>query len=317
MGVTAGDIAQYYGQAKQQVDPTYNAKATALKNSLAQNTMQLDQSKTGINNNYNNQVSMQNLNNMKSRNNISNNALGRGLSASSIVTSGLGEADQINNRLVNQINTARTGDLNNIEAQKAMLANNMNNTLAQMEGDKANEIWTLARQLQGNAFDQNYKNAQLDASNGAEKALEDYRNRQLLLQRDSQNQDSAYKNASLGIQRQNMANSQKQWEMEYALKKAQQDNALSSDAESMLGLMAQADYNKDMSSADKKKLMSSIVGAYSSIPSYNSVTKTAQDFLSKYGMNDSLYNTKLVQSPISQNAQYNNINNLISDYVRR
>jgi hypothetical protein len=260
---------------------------------------------------------MQNLNNMKSRNNISNNALGRGLSASSIVTSGLGEADQINNRLVNQINTARTGDLNNIEAQKAMLANNMNNTLAQMEGDKANEIWTLARQLQGNAFDQNYKNAQLDASNGAEKALEDYRNRQLLLQRDSQNQDSAYKNASLGIQRQNMANSQKQWEMEYALKKAQQDNALSSDAESMLGLMAQADYNKDMSSADKKKLMSSIVGAYSSIPSYNSVTKTAQDFLSKYGMNDSLYNTKLVQSPISQNAQYNNINNLISDYVRR
>ncbi|MGL4774528.1 MAG: hypothetical protein ACRC2K_13285 [Clostridium sp.] len=185
-------MADYRQQAQAQYDPSYNARVQALKNQLAQNTLSLDQSKTGINQNYDTQVGHQNLNNKISKNNISNTMLGRGLGASSIVTSGLAESDARNTRMVGEINTARTGALNDIEAQKAMLAQNMNNTLGQMAGDREKELMALANQLEDRDFEKNFKN------------------RQLALQQQAQASEAAYRNAQLAMQREQMMASQRE-----------------------------------------------------------------------------------------------------------
>lgn len=185
-------------QATQEYDSSYNQKVQTLKNQLAQNTQTLEQQKGGITANYNTQVANQNLANQKSRNNISNSALGRGLQNSSIVTSGLAEADQINNRMVGQINNDRTGALNNIDQQKATLAQNMEGTLGTMSADRLNEIATLARTLEDRDFDKSYKNNQLDMER--DKILKDQQYRNLTLA-----QEKELYNSNLAWQKENAA----------------------------------------------------------------------------------------------------------------
>ena len=155
------DQNKYMEQAKQQYDSSYNAKVTSLKNQLAQNQQALDQQKTGINNNYDLQVQEQNLNNKLNKNNVSNTILGRGLANSSIAVSGLAEQDAKNTRLVGNINRERTSALNDIESQKSLLAQNLNNTLAQMAGDRETELMALARELYNEDWNRDYQDRQL------------------------------------------------------------------------------------------------------------------------------------------------------------
>ena len=110
-------MANYYNQARQQYDQSYNMKVGALKSQLANNQLALEQQKAGINANYDTQVGNQNIANVKAKNHFSNAMLGRGIANSSIAGTGLAEQDQINNRLIGQINAQRTGALNNIDQQ--------------------------------------------------------------------------------------------------------------------------------------------------------------------------------------------------------
>lgn len=190
-------MANYRQQAQKEYDVGYNEKIQALKNQLAQNQQTLEQQKGGINANYDTQVANQNLGNKKAKNNLSNTMLGRGLSNSSIAVSGLAEADQINNRLVGQINTARTGALNDIDQQKALLGQNMQGTLAGMSADRQSAIEALARQLEDRAWDK------------------DFKNQGLALQREQMLAEQAYKNASLAQQRE-LSNAQLAWQREQA-----------------------------------------------------------------------------------------------------
>jgi hypothetical protein len=151
----------YRQQAEEQLNPKYNTDITGLKNTLAQNLLAQEQSKAGINTNFDGQVKNQNLSNIKNQNNFSNTMLGRGLSQSSIVGTGIGELGQINQRLVGDINNERTGKLNQIDAQKALLETNTNNQINTINADKENSILTLARQLENEAWDRNYKERQL------------------------------------------------------------------------------------------------------------------------------------------------------------
>lgn len=153
--------SKYYTQAEQQYNPSYNQKVTALQNQLAQNQQNLEQQKVGINANYDYQVENQNLNNRLNKNNVSNAMLGRGLANSSIAISGLAEQDAKNTRLVGDINRNRTADLNNIDQQKALLGQNYNNTLAQMEADKYDAIMALAQQLEDRDWNRDFQNRQL------------------------------------------------------------------------------------------------------------------------------------------------------------
>ena len=184
---------KYYQQAQQQYTPTYNLKVDALKNQLLSNQQNLEQQKTGINNNYDLQVQNQNLNNKLNKNNVSNTLLGRGLSNSSIAISGLAEQDAKNTRLVGDINRNRTADLNNIDEQKNLLAQNFNNTLAQMEADKLDAIMSLAYQLEDRDWDKNFKNKQLQQEYALAEMQKQYQYAQLALQREQMNSSNAWK----------------------------------------------------------------------------------------------------------------------------
>ena len=152
---------KYYQQAEQQYNPSYNGKVQALKNQLAQNQQSLEQQKTGINQNYDLQVNNANLNNRLNKNSVSNAILGRGLANSSIAISGLAEQDAKNTRIIGNIERGRLADLNNIDQQKALLGQNFNNTLAQMEADKLDAINALAMQLEDRDWNKDFQNRQL------------------------------------------------------------------------------------------------------------------------------------------------------------
>ena len=152
---------KYYQQAEQQYNPSYNGKVQALKYQLAQNQQSLEQQKVGINQNYDLQVNNANLNNRLNKNATSNAILGRGLANSSIAISGLAEQDAKNTRIIGNIERGRLADLNNIDEQKALLGQNFNNTLAQMEADKLDAINALAMQLEDRDWNKDFQNRQL------------------------------------------------------------------------------------------------------------------------------------------------------------
>lgn len=258
-------MADYRKQATQEYDVGYNQKVQALKNQLAQNQQTLDQQKGGINANYDTQVSNQNLANKKSKNNLSNTMLGRGLSNSSIAVSGLAEADQINNRMVGQINTARTGDLNNIEQQKALLAQNLQGSLATMSADREDAIATLARQLEDRQFEKDYKNSGL------------------ALQRESMLADQQYKNASLA-QQERLSNAQLAWNRENAAnqlawereKYASSQSATNNDAYNLyLTALSETQGNNALSQSEKKQRMAILAEEMEMYSSRNNVDLTS------------------------------------------
>lgn len=197
----------YYNQASQQLNGSHNKKVQSLQNQLAQQQLSLENQKGGINSSYDMQVGKQALSNKINKNNLSNASLGRGLGNSSIAVSGLAEADQISGRVTNEINSARTGDLNNIEAQKQQLASSTAGTIGSMEADKEDAIWTLARQLEDRQWDKDYKNTQMDFSREQERA------------------NNAYRQQQLGIQREQNSISQRNSDREFALKQQQYADA--------------------------------------------------------------------------------------------
>lgn len=203
-------MANYYNQARQQYDQSYNMKVGALKSQLANNQLALEQQKAGINANYDTQVGNQNIANVKAKNHFSNAMLGRGIANSSIAGTGLAEQDQINNRLIGQINAQRTGALNNIDQQKAQLANNMNAQLQQMQADRAEGIQSLARQLEDRAWDKDYKNKQLQMEREKMLAENNYRNQSLAMQRANAQASNALAREQLEFNRQKFNKAQEE-----------------------------------------------------------------------------------------------------------
>ena len=271
---------KYIQQATNEYNPTYNAKVTALKNQLAQNKLTLDQQKTGINTNYDTQVANQNLANLKSKNNISNTMLGRGLANSSIVTSGLGEADQQNNRLVGQINTARTGALNDIEAQKALAEQNVNNTIGQLEGDKQSAIMALARQLYDSDWTKNYQSEQLAMQKAAQLAQQAYQNRTLAIQQQNAATENAYKLRALALQQ-----AQQDAENKYKYDSLQWDkdkfnSTPNSTIADRLSYLAQINGDDSLTTAQKLAKVGSMANAFDGQKGYEAIANASH---SAYG----------------------------------
>lgn len=198
----------YYSQAQQQYDVGYNAKVQNMKNQLAQNQLALEQSKGGVNQNFDHQVGNQNLNNKIGKNNMSNSMLGRGLGNSSIAVTGLAEADQINNRKVGDINMNRTNALNDIEGQKAQLAQGTNNSIAQMGADREDAIQALARQLEDRQWDKDFKNKQFDFTKEQGAFDNAFKDKQFAYQQQQGAFDNNFKNQQLSMQQQAQANEQ-------------------------------------------------------------------------------------------------------------
>lgn len=248
-------MADYRKQATQEYDVGYNQKVQTLKNQLAQNQQTLEQQKGGINANYDQQVANQNLSNKKSKNNLSNTMLGRGLANSSIAVSGLAEADQINNRMVGQINTARTGALNDIEAQKALLAQNLQGTLGTMSADREDAISTLARQLEDRQFEKDYKNKGLAMEREKMLADQQYQNLSLAQQKELAMQQLAW-NRENAANEMALKQSQLAWEKEqYALSQAEKKNQSNNDVyNNYLAYYSDIMANNDDKATKTKKL---------------------------------------------------------------
>ena len=244
-------MADYYAQAEQQTQAEHNKKVQNLKSQLASNQLALDQQKTGVNQNYDYQVAQQNLQNKLNKNSVSNAMIGRGLGNSSIAVSGLAEQDAKNTRLVGDINRNRTADLNNIDAQKALLDRNYNAEVGQLEADRLSEIRTLAYQLEDRAFDKDYKNRQMALQEQAQKATEAYQNAYLALQQKQADNDLWYKQQTLAQSASELA-----WQKEkyYASQSASQSSTDWSTYEGYL-----ADYNAimggDYTTSERNKLL--------------------------------------------------------------
>lgn len=244
-------MADYYAQAEQQTQAEHNKKVQNLKSQLASNQLALDQQKTGVNQNYDYQVAQQNLQNKLNKNSVSNAMIGRGLGNSSIAVSGLAEQDAKNTRLVGDINRNRTSDLNNIDAQKALLDRNYNAEVGQLEADRLSEIRTLAYQLEDRAFDKDYKNRQMALQEQAQKATEAYQNAYLALQQKQADNDLWYKQQTLAQSASELA-----WQKEkyYASQSASQSSTDWSTYEGYL-----ADYNAimggDYTTSERNKLL--------------------------------------------------------------
>lgn len=174
---------QYIDQATKQYDVGYNAKVQAYKNTLADTLASQEGQKMGINANYNQQVQGQNLNNALNKNSTSNSMLGRGLANSSIAVSGLAENDAKNTRLVGNINTARTGALNQVDEAKRLATQNMNGTLGQLSASRSDAIQTLASQLDSEAWNKNYKNQEMEMSRQNSQASQAYQNAMLAFEK--------------------------------------------------------------------------------------------------------------------------------------
>ena len=245
-------MADYYAQAEQQTQAEHNKKVQNLKSQLASNQLALDQQKTGVNQNYDYQVAQQNLQNKLNKNSVSNAMIGRGLGNSSIAVSGLAEQDAKNTRLVGDINRNRTADLNNIDAQKALLDRNYNAEVGQLEADRLSEIRSLAYQLEDRAFDKDYKNRQMALQEQAQKATEAYQNAYLALQQKQADNDLWYKQQTLAQSASELA-----WQKEkfYASQSASQN--ASTDWSTYEGYLA--DYNAimggDYTTSERNKLL--------------------------------------------------------------
>ena len=162
----AGLTQKYVDQATATYDPQFNTQLTSLQNALDKKVSDLEASKGGINKTYDTQVDNQNRTNTTNKNNFSNQTLARGLGRSSVATSGLGEFDQQNTRLIGNINTARAGAISDVDRNITNERSAFQNQKAQLDTDRMNKILTLARDIQEKqeaiARDEAWKKKQFD-----------------------------------------------------------------------------------------------------------------------------------------------------------
>lgn len=201
-------MAKNYRQtATKQYQPQHNQKVNAVNNQLNTTVNGLEQSRGGINQNYDTQVEKQNLMNTLAKNNYNNQMLGRGIGKSSIATSGMAGMDDSNSRKVGYINMDRTNSLNNVDSNIALARQNASNTISQLEADRLAYIDKLAYELEDRDFDKNFKNQQLAMQREAQQAEQAFRQQQLAFQREAQQAEASWRRqqASIGANKENMA----------------------------------------------------------------------------------------------------------------
>lgn len=151
----------YRNVAAAMVDPQFNSKLANAKEALNTSLKSLDDSKLGVNRNYDNRIENNTLQNRLTKNNASNRALGTGMARSTIAQGDLGSIDLKNTRETGDINEMRTGDLNQIESQKSLMNSNYANNINALKGDRESAIMGMAEQLRQRDEDVSFRNRQL------------------------------------------------------------------------------------------------------------------------------------------------------------
>ena len=153
---------KYLEEAKQMLMGGYENQKVQLSNSFNQNVQGLEGQKAGVNQNFDNQLQQNAMNTTRSQNQYNNNTLARGLGRSTIATSGQAGIQDQGNRIANQVNDQRTQALGNIESQKTLLQQALQENLLGLQSKQESESLSLAQQLEQQAYDRAFQREQFD-----------------------------------------------------------------------------------------------------------------------------------------------------------
>lgn len=153
---------KYLEEAKQMLMGGYENQKVQLNNSFNQNVQGLEGQKAGVNQNFDNQLQQNAMNTTRSINQYGNNTLARGLGRSTIATSGQAGIQDQGNRIANQVNEQRTQALGNIESQKTLLQQALQESLLGLQSKQESETLSLAQQLEQQAYDRAFQREQFE-----------------------------------------------------------------------------------------------------------------------------------------------------------
>lgn len=148
---------KYLEEAKQMLSGGFENQKVQLNNSFNQNTQSLEGQKGGVNQNFDNQLEQNAMNTTRSKNQYNNNSIARGLGRSTIATSGQAGIQDSGNRIANSVEEQRTGALGNIEAQKTMLQQSLQESLLGLTAQQDSESLGLAQQLEEKAYGRQFE----------------------------------------------------------------------------------------------------------------------------------------------------------------
>lgn len=157
-------MQKYIKQAEDMYNPQYNEQVNRLKASLDRKLSAYEQSKTGINQTYDDQVSDQKELTNTTKENFSNQMLQRGLQRSSIAVGGLTDIDNTNNKLVNRLNQSRANALGQVDMEKGFAQAENESTLAQLASDKQANVNNLAMQLDDKYWNRDMQEKEFNAN---------------------------------------------------------------------------------------------------------------------------------------------------------
>lgn len=153
---------KYLEEAKQVLGGSLLNQQTQYQNSYNANIQSLDGQAAGVNQNFDNQLEQNTRNTTRSVNQYGNNALARGLGRSTVAASGQAGIRDQGNRISNEVNEQRTTALGNIEAQKTLLGQALQESLLGIQAQHDSEVLSLAQQLEQQAYDRAFQREQFD-----------------------------------------------------------------------------------------------------------------------------------------------------------
>ena len=174
---------KYLEEAKQMLMGGYENQKVQLNNSFNQNVQGLEGQKAGVNQNFDNQLQQNAMNTTRSQNQYNNNTLARGLGRSTIATSGQAGIQDQGNRIANQVNEQRTQALGNIESQKTLLQQALQESLLGLQSKQESEALSLARQLEAAQYERDWQNQQFTYQQSQDKWNQDFKMQQFEYQK--------------------------------------------------------------------------------------------------------------------------------------
>lgn len=145
MATSSKKVKAQENVAASEINPQYAAKIKMLKDTLASNNTALNTQKAATNKNYNTEVGSQNAANTNAKSNFTNANVNRGIGNTPMVSTGINEMNQINNKYVGAINKRRSSALNNIDDRLKLSQKSYDNTASTMDTNKGIEINNLSR----------------------------------------------------------------------------------------------------------------------------------------------------------------------------
>ena len=174
---------KYLEEAKQMLMGGYENQKVQLNNSFNQNVQGLEGQKAGVNQNFDNQLQQNAMNTTRSKNQYNNNTIARGLGRSTVATSGMAGIQDQGNRIANQVNDQRTQALGNIESQKTMLQQALQENLLGLQSKQESESLSLAQQLEALQHERDWQNQQFTYQQSQDKWNQDFKMQQFEYQK--------------------------------------------------------------------------------------------------------------------------------------